>query len=169
MKSTFKDFIANAFEKNPLRYGNDNGDINIVNDYFITQDWDLLTREQFSAIATLVRMRNYFLHENKNYDMRQSNTAYEHAGQRTIYDYMDGETAKQSKVLTRYFKGDVNRIRQPNAIIQRILIGVDDKHITTAKIMYPLLATNPKLKDKRIKRKAFCGDMDGDFTGVADV
>ena len=142
------------FRSTPQRYGNDNGDLNLINDYFARQGWQPLTREQHTAIAAIIRNRNYFLQENEAYDHRTKRTAYESTGQTSIYDYMDTDTVKQSKKLIRYWSADPSRFDQSNSRIKKSVRDVDDDHIVAAKIMYPLLLIDPKLKQKRRQRKA---------------
>jgi len=144
-----KDFVANSFNNNPKRYGKDDGDLNIVNSYFKVQGWALLTREQFAAIASLIRSRNKFLANNPNLDMRSQNKPQPFV-QFTIYDFLDDETVTQTKKLTQYFTGDESRVQQSNSRIKKSVRGVDNDHITAAKVMLPLFVSQPKLKKMRV-------------------
>jgi len=150
---TIKKYIYDNIQENPSRYGVDNGDLHLINDYFVNQGWHTLTREQHKAIAALIRLRNYFLQENEAYDMRIQKTVYEHIGQKTIFDYMDNETALESKKLVRYWSADPERIKQTKSRIKKSVRGVDDDHIIAAKVMYPLLRANPRIQVKRRRRK----------------
>ncbi len=152
--NSIKDFVVNGIMCQPTRYAKDNGDLNLINDYFEVQGWQPLTREQHTTIAAIIRHRNYFLQENEAYDHRTKRTAYESMGQTSIYDYMDTDTAKQSKKLIRYWSADPSRFDQSSSRIKKSVRDVDDDHIVAAKIMYPLLVINPKLKQKRRQRKA---------------
>lgn len=149
-----KHYVYETIPANPSRYGIDNGDLNLINDYFVSQGWEMLTREQHRAIAALIRHRNYFLQTNEGYDLRTKRTAYEHVGQLNIYDFLDEDTASQSKRLIRYWTTDPSRFDQSPSRIKRSVRGVDTEHIVAAKIMFPLLASNPPLKPKRRRRKA---------------
>lgn len=148
-----KHYVANAIQSDPKRYGSDTGDLHIINDFFTLQGWNTLTREQHTAIASLIRHRNYFLQDHEAYDHRSKAPGFEHYGQTSIYDYLDSDTAEQSKKLVRYWSADPDRIDQSNSRIKKSVRGVNDDHIIAAKIMYPLLASNPQLKQKRRQRK----------------
>lgn len=148
-----KSYVYAVIPANPSRYGIDNGDLNLINDYFVSQGWEMLTREQHTAIAAVIRHRNYFLQANERYDLRTKRTACENVGQLSIYDFLDDETASQSKRLIRYWTTDPGRFDQSPSRIKKSVRGVDTEHIVAAKIMFPLLASNPPLKPKRRRRK----------------
>ncbi len=154
--SSTKHFVANGFTNNPQRYGNDSGDLNLINDYFELQGWDPLSREQHTAIAAIIRNRNYFLQENEAYDHRTKNKTSMFR-QLSIYDFLDNDTAVQARKITRYIDGNENRLSQSNSRIKKSVRGVDNEHISAVKVMYSLFHSNPKLKKMRIigdKRKA---------------
>jgi len=175
--SVIKHYVANAIQSDPKRYGADAGDLHIINDFFTLQGWEALTREQHKAIAALIRLRNYFLQDNEAYDHRsktpdhRSKTpGFEHYGQTTIYDYLDSDTAEQSKKLIRYWRANPDRIDQSNSRVKKSVRGVDDNHITAAKQFYPLLASNPPLKQKRRQRKVpKQGASNNVFDGVVET
>jgi len=144
-----KDFVANSFINNPQRYGIDDGDLNIVNSYFTKQGWELLTREQFRAIASLIRTRNKFLADNPNYDLRKKNETALFV-QPTLFDFLDDDTARQIKKLTRYFSRDEKRLELSNSRIKDGVRGVDNAHIQATKVMLPLFISDPILKKMRI-------------------
>lgn len=150
----FKRFAHERIIDRPRRYGGDWGNVHLINDYFIEQGWEPLIREQHRAIASLTRRRNEFLQENEGFDHRTKNTATEHYGQTTIYDFLDTETALQEKKLIRYWSTDPNRVGQSNSRIKKSVRGVDDEHITAARVMLPLLKADPEIKQKRRRRKA---------------
>ena len=159
--SIIKTFINDSITSNPTRYGGDGGDLNIINDYFESQGWQSYTREQHTAIAACLRYRNYFLQENETYDHRSPTTAaYEHVGQTSIYDFMDLETAVQSKKLVWYWSTHPDMIDKSNSRIKKSVRGVDTDHIIAARVMYSLLATDPLLKQKRVRKSRNVGDSD---------
>jgi hypothetical protein len=73
----------------------------------------------------------------------------------TIYDFLDDDTTAQTKKLTRYFAGDENRLQQSNSRIKKSVRGVDNEHITAAKVMLPLFVSEPKLKKMRVNRRQY--------------
>jgi len=158
-----KIFVTNSFNTNPQRYGKDDGDLNMVNDYFTKQGWQMFTREQFAAIASLIRTRNKFLTANPNYDLRKKHVAPMFV-QLSIYDYLDDDTATQTKKLARYFSGDEKRLTQSNSRVKDSVRGVDNEHIAAAKIMLPLFVSEPKLKKMRTNK----GKQSTAHTGVDD-
>ncbi len=146
-----KDFVANGFMTNPTRYGVDDGDLNFVNDYLISKGWNILTREQFGAVASIPRLRNMFLVDNPNYDLRKKNETSQYK-QLSLFDFLDDDTAIQTRKLTRYFVGDENRLNQSNSRVKNSVRGVDNEHITAAKIMLPLFVLSPQLKKIKINK-----------------
>ncbi len=146
-----KDFVANSFNTNTKRYGIDDGDLNIVNSYFTKQGWELLTREQFRAIASLIRTRNKFLADNPNHDLRKKHETALFV-QLSIYDYLDDDTATQTKKLARYFGGNEERLQQSNSRIKDSVRGVDNAHIQATKVMLPLFISAPQLKKMRANK-----------------
>ncbi|WP_415406824.1 hypothetical protein ACLHDG_13815 [Sulfurovum sp. CS9] len=146
-----KDFVANSFTQNPQRYGIDNGDLNMVNDYLSSRGWDTLTREQFRAVASIARLRNMFLVDNPDYDLRKKNEVSLFI-QLSIYDFLDDDTITQTRKLTKYFAGDESRLLQSNSRIKDSVRGVDNEHITAAKIMLPLFVSSPQLKKIKINK-----------------
>jgi len=146
-----KDFVANSFNQNPKRYGVDDGDLNMVNDYLASRGWDTLTREQFRAVASITRLRNMFLVDNPNYDMRKKYETSQYL-QLSLFDFLDDDTAKQTKKLANYFGGDENRLQQSNSRVKNSVRGVDNEHITAAKIMLPLFISSPQLKKIKINK-----------------
>lgn len=137
--------------KNPKRYGIDDGDLNIVNDYLASRGWEIITREQFRAVTSIVRLRNMFLVSNPDYDMRKKNEASQFM-QLSLFDFLDDDTVTQTKKLTRYFTGDENRLTQSNSRIKDSVRGVDNEHITAAKVMLPLFVSSPQLKKMKINK-----------------
>ncbi len=160
-----KHFINECFNSSPKRYGIDDGDLNIVNDYFTSQGWPTFTREQFAAIASLIRLRNMFLMDNPNYDLRKKKEPPRFL-QRTIYDFLDDDTSTQTRNLTRYFAGDEHRLNQSSSRIKKSVRGVDNEHITAVKIMLPLFASNPKLKKIPFVRRQNEAPADSILEGV---
>ncbi len=146
-----KHFIADSFMQNPQRYGTDSGDLNMVNDYFLRQGWQLLTREQFAAISTLTRERRKILEQNPNLDLRKKNKPSKFK-QLTIFDFFNEGTAVQTKKITRYFKGDSERLNQSNSRIKKSVRKVDNQHIEAVRIMIQLLIANPTLKKIKWRR-----------------
>ena len=146
-----KDFVANSFNQNPKRYGVDDGDLNMVNDFFTSKGWDTFTREQFRAVASITRLRNMFLVDNPNYDLRKKHETSQYM-QLSLFDFLDDDTATQTRKLTRYFTGDKNRLQQSNSRIKDSVRGVDNEHITAAKIMLPLFVSTPQLKKIKINK-----------------
>ena len=169
--SSIKKFVNDSITSNPARYGVDNGDFPLNNDYFESQGWQTLTREQYTAIAANIRYRNYFLQENEAYDHRSKKPAYEHVGQTSIYDFMGLETAVQNKKLVRYWSTHPDKFEESNSRIKKSVRGVDTDHIIAARIMYSLLATDPLLKQKRVRKIRNVGDSDKARTdsGLVDV
>ncbi len=163
--SSIKDFVANGFINNPKRYGCDDGDLNIINDCFEERGYELITREQYQALQTVLRERNKFLANNPNYDLRQKHTPPLFT-QLSIYDFLDNDTATQTRKLTRYIAGDENRLNQSNSRIKKSVRGVDTEHISAVKVMYSLFHSEPKLKKLRIngdsKHTEYTG-VDGDL------
>jgi len=143
-----KDFVASRFLDKPTRYGCDDGDINMVNDYLAYRGFEPLTREQFRAITSIVRIRNMFLAANPGYNMRKKKQPPPYV-QLSIYDFLDDTTATQTRKLIHYFTGDESRIDQSNSRIRSSVRGVDNEHIIAAKVMLPLFANEPKLKKIR--------------------
>lgn len=144
-----KHFVADSFMQNPQRYGIDDGDLNIVNDYLKKRGWDLITREQFSAVTSLIRLRNMFLAANPNFDLRKKSKPPKFV-QYTIYDYLDDNTARQTKALSRYLAGDEDRLSQSNDEIKKSIGGIDEDHITATRVMLPLFISEPQLKKVKI-------------------
>ena len=160
-----KDFVANTFNTNPQRYGIDDGDLNMVNDYFTKQGWELLTREQFSALASLIRTRNKFLADNPNYDLRKKHETAQYI-QLTLFDFLPDDTATQIKKLARYFSRDEKRLEQSNSRTKDGVRGADNEHITAVKLMLPLFVSAPKLNKVRIntdKTSTAYTDVDDDL------
>jgi hypothetical protein len=155
-----KDFVSNSFNNDPKRYGKDSGELNLVNDYFASRGWDILTREQFRAVATILRLRNMFLVNNPNYDLRKKNEPSQYL-QLSLLDFLDDDTATQTQKLTQYFTGDEDRLNQSNSRIKNSVRGVDNEHIIATKIMLPLFASSPQLKKIKINKdktnKAYTG------------
>ncbi|KYJ85662.1 hypothetical protein [Sulfurovum riftiae] len=143
-----KDFVASRFLDKPTRYGCDDGDLNMTNDYLAYRGFDTLTREQFRAITSIVRLRNMFLAANPDYDMRKKKQPPLFV-QLSIYDFLEDTTATQTRKLIHYFTGDESRIDQSNSRIRSSVRGVDNEHIIAAKVMLPLFASEPKLKKIR--------------------
>ena len=152
---SIKRFAFQAIENDPSRYAVDNGDLNLINDYFISQGWQTLTREQHKAIAGVIRKRNEFLLSHEAFDLRTKQTAYENTGQLRIYDFIDDEANQQLPKITKYFTADPLRLKQSVSRIKKSVRNVDSEHISVAKIMLPLLQANPKLKQRR-QKKAPC-------------
>ena len=144
-----KHFVADSFMQNPQRYGTDDGDLNIVNDYFSKHGWALLTREQFAAISTLSRERRKFLEHNPNFDLRKKNKPIKFV-QLSIYDYLDADTANQAKAIIGYLTADSSRLAQSNDEIKKSIGGIDEDHITATRVMLPLLISEPQLKKVKI-------------------
>ena len=71
--SYFKHYTIKSMTTNPKRYGGDDGDLNLINDYYDSQDWSPFTREQLRAVANMLRRRNDFLRDNEAYDHRKKN------------------------------------------------------------------------------------------------
>jgi len=157
-----KTFVNNSIKENPTRYAGDNGDLNLINDYFLfddkgkcitTEDGKLqLTTEQHKAIASLIRLRNIFLEQNNEYDLRSRNKP-SHGKQLTIFDFLDDETKEAEKKLTSYYKGDESRLQYTISRIKKSVRGVDERHIIASKTMYPLLKANPPIKKTQYIRK----------------
>ncbi len=146
-----KDFVTNSFINNPQRYGVDDGELNLINDYLTSRGWDILTREQFKAVATILRLRNMFLVDNPNCDLRKKHETSQYL-QLSLFDFLDNDTATQTRKLTHYFVGDENRLNKSNSRIKDSVRGVDNDHITTAKIMLPLFVSTPQLKKIKINK-----------------
>ncbi len=146
-----KDFVAYSFNLNPTRYGIDDGDLHLVNDYLTSRGWDTLTREQFRAVGTMIRLRNMFLADHPKQDKRKKHIPSLFT-QLSIYDFLDDDTATQTRKLTRYFTGDEHRLNQSNSRIKDSVRGVDNEHITAAKIMLPLFVSAPQLKKIKINK-----------------
>ena len=163
--SSIKHFVAKSFERNPERYGTDTGDLHIVNDCLIEFGHDALTREQFKLITSTIRTRNIFLANNLNYDLRKRKAPPLFV-QLSIYDFLDNDTATQTRKIVHYFSGGEERLNQSNSRIGKSVRGVDDEHITAVKVLYPLFYSNPQLKKQRIngdtKQIAYTG-IDDDF------
>ena len=161
-----KKYVAHVFNNKPKRYGIDDGDLNIVNDYFASMGWQTFTREQFAAIASLIRTRNKFMADNPQLDFRTDNKPSPYV-QFTIYDFLDGDTATQTKKLTRYFTGDEKRLQQSVSRIKKSVRGVDTEHITAAKVYLPLFVSEPKLKKMRVNRRQPESPTNGTLDGVS--
>ncbi|WP_151900545.1 hypothetical protein [Sulfurimonas hydrogeniphila] len=157
--SSIKHYVYAAIKDNPSRYAVDGGDLHLINDYFISQGWQPLMIEQHKAIAGVIRQRNEFLKDDTNraYDLRKRKTAYVHVGQTSIFDFLDADTKEQLPKIIKYWSADASRFEYSNSRIKKSIRGVDDEHITAAKVMLPLLVANPQLKQKRVK-KANIGD-----------
>ena len=161
---TAKDFIADSFMRDKQRYGTDDGDLNLINDYLVLIGWDTITREQFRAITTIQRLRNMFLYDNPDCNLRQKHNPACFI-QLSIFDYLDDETATQTQKLTAYFAGDKDRVNQTKSRIKKSVRGVNDQHITATKLMLPLLVSNPTLKKIREKRRQGKPPSDGTLIG----
>ena len=146
-----KEFVAYSFNNNPKRYGVDDGDLNMVNDYRTGMGLSMITREELKGITNMVRLRNMFLVANPNYDLRKKNEIALFV-QLSIYDFLDGDTVTQTKKLVNYFVGDEYRLNQSNSRIKDSVRGVDNEHITAAKIMLPLFVSSPQLKKIKINK-----------------
>lgn len=153
MQST-KQFAFLSIPENPIKYGGDDGTLNLINDYFKLQGWTPLEIEQHKAIAGLIRKRNEFLTADGNscYDLRSKASAYEHIGQTSIYDFLENDTKVQLPKIIKYWSTDATRYDYSNSRIKKSVRGVNDEHIATARIMLPLLIANPQLKQKRVKK-----------------
>ena len=136
---------------NPQRYGSDHGDLNIINDCFKERGYEPITREQYQVLQTVLRERNKFLVANLNYDLRKKHTPPLFT-QLSIYDFLDNDTASQTRKLTRYFTGDESRLQQCNSRIKDSVRGVDNEHILAVKVMLPLFVSEPTLKKIRINK-----------------
>jgi len=147
-----KQFTADAIKLKPAVYGADNGAIKLIDEYFVSQSWGILTIEQHKAIALLIRYRNYFLNDNEAYDYRTNKTAYEHVGQTSIYDFMEEDTALQFKKVILFWSKDPIRFDYTNSRLKKSVRGVDNSHIEAAKLIHPLLIANPQLKQRRQKK-----------------
>ena len=75
-------FVIKACEDNPKRYCSDNGELHLINDFFLinaigvslsTTNKIQLTIEQHKSIASIIRLRNKFLEDNPSFDYRVSN------------------------------------------------------------------------------------------------
>lgn len=151
---SIKQFVYQSIQDNPKRYGIDKGDLNLINDYFISQNWKPLMIEQHKAIAGLIRKRNEFLTADGNscYDLRSKASAYEHIGQTSIYDFLEEDTRVQLPKIVKYWSVDATRYSYSNSRIKKSIRGINDEHIVTARVMLPLLIANPLLKQKRVKK-----------------
>ncbi|WP_201351872.1 hypothetical protein [Hydrogenimonas urashimensis] len=150
---TLKSWVTNRILSDPLRYGTDEGDLRLINDYFRVQGWRPLTRQMFKAVQACIRYRNYFLLENETFDLRKKRTALEPIGQQaTIWDYLPQKTANDSKKLVKYWVVHPDRLHLSDEKIKEALPDVADRHITAARVMYPLLKANPPLKVEKRKR-----------------
>ena len=150
-----KQFVFQSIQDNPSRYGTDNGDLNLINDYFISKGWKPLYREQHKAIAGVIRKRNEFLTADGNscYDLRSKASAYVHVGQTSIYDFLDEDTRVQLPKIISYWSTDATRYNYSNSRLKKSVRGISDEHIATARVMLPLLIANPPLKQKRVKKR----------------
>jgi hypothetical protein len=152
--SSIKQYVYTAIKDNPSRYAVDGGDLHLLNDYFISQRWQPLIIEQHKAIASVLRQRNEFLKDEANsaYDLRTKKTAYVHVGQTSIYDFLDTDTKEQFPKIIKYWSADASRYEYSNSRMKKSIRGIDNEHIIAAKILFPLLLANPKLKQKRVKK-----------------
>lgn len=160
---SFKQYAYTAIQSNPSRYAVDGGELNLINDYLrdnkikacVLDDGILqLTIEHHKIIASVLRKRNEFLQDEKNsaYDLRTYKTSYIHVGQTSIYDFMDDDTRLQLPKIVKYWSMDAQRYEYSNSRIKKSIRGIDDEHITAARVILPLLIANPKLKQKRVKK-----------------
>ena len=157
-----KTFVINSIKADPTRYAVDKGEMNLINDFFLiddkgkciaTEDGKLqLTTEQYQTIQSLHRLKNKFIEQNNEYDLRSSNKP-SHGKQLTIFDFLDDETKEAEKKLTSYYKGDESRLQYSISRIKKSVRGVDDRHIIASKTMYPLLKANPPIKKTQYIRK----------------
>ena len=149
-----KHFVREAIKSNHSRYAVDNGEINLINDYFISEGWTPIIIEQHKAIAGVIRQRNEFLRDDSNraYDLRTKRGAYEHKGQTSIYDFLDEESYIQVPKIVRYFVSNEERLNYSNSRIKKSVRGSDSECIIATKVLYPLFKANPLLKQKRVKR-----------------
>jgi len=149
-----KDFVNKSIQDNPSRYAVDNGELNLINDYFALEGWQTLIIEQHKAIAGIIRRRNVFLGDdvNKAFDLRTRRGAYEHKGQTSIYDFLDGECYKTIPKIVRYFENNPERLSYSNSRIKKSVRGSNEKYIIATKVLFPLLKANPILKQKKVKR-----------------
>lgn len=150
---TLKHYVNAAIERDPVRYGTDDGDLNIINDCFTAFGWEPLSREQLRVIMACQRYRNYYLRDHEAFDMRTKRTAMIPVGQTTMWDYLPPETTAQSKKLVKFYKADPRRLALPADLIKKRVNGVDDDHITATRIMYPLLKNDLQIKPVRVKRQ----------------
>ncbi len=147
-----KEFVSTSIKERPKLFGGDNGDIRLVNAYFEHEDWMSLSKEQYKAIALLIRHRNYFLNKNEVFDNRSNQIIYEHVGQSSIYDFIDSEDSKQFKKIVRYFVEDPNRISFTDSRVKKSIRGSDSQHISAVRILHNLFIANPKIKQRRVKK-----------------
>lgn len=152
-----KKFIKNAITTNPSRYAIDQGDLHLINDYFQMMGWELITREQHTAIAGIIRGRTKFLTDSP-FDMRE---IYKPKPKRdlNIYDLIGDEVietfgskiAMSTKTILKHFERYPQHQTLPNAVLMK-KVQADTIHdsITLSKFIFKLaykLNFKPKALD----------------------
>ncbi len=125
-----KHFTQDSILNNPERYAVDGGDLHLINDFFEVQGWQILIREQHTAIANLIRGRITILKDNP-LDMRNKHKPkenpdqsdiYQHIGDATIETYGATRGAEVKKVLG-YFDRYPDNTSKANSIIKKSIRG----------------------------------------------
>jgi len=151
---SIKHFISDSIETIPKRYAIDGGDLHLINDYFIANKWQPLTREQHISIANLIRGRITILKDNP-LDMRKRFKPKEETSQTDIYS-MIGDAVIEThglkvgedveKVLS-YFGGDTLRVLKPIKSIKNGIRGdISTQGINLSKFVFKVCSNRETKK-----------------------
>jgi len=141
---TTKHFISDSITSNPGRYAIDGGDLHLINDYFVSMNWQILTREQHVSIANLIRGRITVLKDNP-LDMRRRFKPKEVPSQTDIYSMIGDATIETygakigdevEKVLGYLGRHPLNVKHTPSRIKKSIRGDIDIESINLSKFVF---------------------------------
>jgi hypothetical protein len=153
---SIKHFISDSITTNPERYATDGGDLHLINDYFISQRWQPLSREHHVSIANLIRGRITVLKDNP-LDMRKRFKPKEELSQTDIYSMIGDATietygakrgAEVEKIIS-HFGSDHTRVNRNYSEIKRgIRMSITNESIDLSKFIFSICS-------KKETKKAF--------------
>ncbi len=141
--SSIKHFVAKSFTDNPQRYGNDSGDLNIINDCFKDRGYELITREQYQVLQTTLRERNKYLAANPSYDHRTNKSSKPMYIQHSLFDFV--HNPQHYKTLISFFTAEPTRLDLDDGVIAE-LTSVTIESVIAFKQMPDLFLVMPTLK-----------------------
>ena len=141
--SSIKHFVAKSFTDNPQRYGNDSGDLNIINDCFLEHGYEPGIREQFPLIQTTLRERNKYLAANPSYDHRTNKSNNPMYLQHSLFDFV--HDPQHYRTLVLFFTADPTRLDLYDAVLAE-LAGVTIESVIAFKQIPDLFLVMPTLK-----------------------